>query len=287
MLLSVSTSTVAGWMLGVWFCIGAGFVFTDAFSLGIARSNPARRAYSSLSAFAARDDIVIVVGDLLGDLPTPAMLLELSLAENALNGTDSSLDDLLSSSSPENQLDVLQGCVFVHTKVTDTSVRDRINAERGSGKSPVIGSVDAVFVKGGAYLGLGLSNHHVGGYYWARSMGIGASLEAHGVGYRSGSGGELYWEKRDSNSSVRRGSTTYDSSNSNDGKRSEWADFLVEGDTVQLIPFDASLALTDNNASFSNLLVGVRRAGRPLGADPIVEKLWERNGSTGSWTPLQ
>eukprot|EP00536_Pseudo-nitzschia_multiseries_P010488 jgi/Psemu1/203406/e_gw1.321.32.1 len=143
-------------------------------------------------------------------------------------------------------------------------------------------------------------------------MGIGASLEAHGVAFRArgllqqqqndtepddvrlarrgrGGGGELYWERRQSLSSSRsvvcRGTTTDDSSNSNDGKRSEWADFLVEGDTVQLVPFDANRVLrtplalsassSTSSASFRRL-VGVRRVGRPLGADPIVERIWER-----------
>jgi len=260
------------------------------------------------------------VGDLLSDLPTPTLLIELSLAESALTNTSMRLDDFLqhdTSSDASTMAATLDGCLFVHTSVMDTSVRDRINRDLGSGKSPVIGSVDVCsqqqqqHVPGGAFLGIGLSNHHVGGYYWARGMGIGASLEAHGVAFRDaaatapnggggdGGGGELYWEKRGSDpttnnadASVVMGATTDESSNSNDGKRSEWADFLVRGDTVQLIPYNATRVLRE---SAFQRLVGVRRVGRPLGADPIVERIWKRESSSAeengrsnhdSWTPL-
>lgn len=268
----------------------------------------------------------VQVKDLLGDLPTPTLLIELSLAEKALNNTSMSLNDFLQNqgrnnynttkSSDATSLDAhnvaaLDGSIFVHTQVTNTSARDRINRDLGSGKSPVIGRIDTSsrqHVPGGAFLSIGLSNHHVGGYYWARGMGIGASLEAHGVAFRGAevsssdsaaatSDGELYWKRRgtdpesDVGDAVARGATTDESSNSNDGKRSEWADFLVSGDTVQLLPHNATKVLFES--SFRRL-VGVRRAGRPLGADPIVERLWKRGPSVkeaggtspNSWIPL-
>jgi hypothetical protein len=278
----------------------------------------------NLGVVGSKGEDTVRLRDLLSDLPTPTLLIELSLAENALNNTFISLDNLLENrggisnerndqdgavSSDANTMAVLDGSIFVHTRVTDTSARDRINQELGSGKSPVIGSVDATsqqHVPGGAFLGIGLSNHHVGGYYWARGMGIGASLEAHGVAFRDAAlasssspdlpngdgGGELYWEKRGDDPAsnpgvaVARGATTYESSNSNDGKRSEWADFLVRSDTVQLIPYNATRVLYE---SAFRRLVGVRRVGRPLGADPIVERLWERQvgeSNCDSWTPL-
>lgn len=258
------------------------------------------------------DSLLVNVGNLLTDLPTPTLLIELTLAEKALNQTTTttssmSLDDYLQQppggmtaaakdepASPS--VTALEGSIFVHTRITDTSARDRINQDLGSGKSTVIGSVDAVgraHVPGGAFLGIGLSNHHVGGYYWARGMGIGASLEAHGVGFRDAAaaaassasndeatqtkGGELYWKKRDSEQLVSRGATTEESSNSNDGKRSEWADFLVQGDTVQLIPLNATRVLWESKF---DQLVGVRRVGRPLGADPIVERVWRKRAET-------
>jgi hypothetical protein len=228
------------------------------------------------------------VGDLLSDLPTPSLMIELSLAEGAVGKDNNplSLDDILKDTKYLSTSNIsLDGALFIHTKVADTSVRDAITEEQGSGKSHVICQVDALptLIPGGAFLGIGLANHHVGGYYWARGMGIGASLPAHGIHFRacedSENGGELYWRKRGPGVDARE--TTEDSSNSNDGKRSEWADFVAVGDTVQLVPEDAAEVM--KNSPFSTLL-GVRRIGRPLGADPIVEKVWIRSESgDGGW----
>jgi hypothetical protein len=248
---------------------------TAAFS-----SRPAGDESSSLA-------VVVRTGALLSDLPTPSLLLELSLAEGVLGD---SLDEILSLPQQQLEDNLLDGSLFIHTQVTDTSLRDAITEEEGSGKSHVICQVDAASpgeqrLPGGAYLGIGLANHHVGGYYWARGMGIGASLPAHGVAFRSpssdGDAGELYWKKRGPGSNAME--TTDESSNSNDGKRSEWADFLSVGDTVQLVPNNANEVLNPDSP-FSTLL-GVRRIGRPLGADPIVEKIWTRT-ETG-WVAKQ
>lgn len=155
---------------------------------------------------------VVRAGDLLSDLPTPSLLLELSLAEASIQpSVISSLDDALNDVSTLASLD---GSIFVHTSVTDTSFRDAITQEQGSGKSQVICRVDAPSIPGGAYLGIGLANHHVGGYYWARGMGMGASLPAHGVLF-NGTSGELYWKKRGPGLDATE--TTEESSNSNDG----------------------------------------------------------------------
>ena len=107
---------------------------------------------------------------------------------------------------------------------------------------------------------------------------MGASLPAHGV-FFSDSNSELYWKKRGPGMDATE--TTEESSNSNDGKRSEWADFLNVGDTVQLIPEDVSSVLKESR--FSTLL-GVRRIGRPLGADPIVEQVWVRSDDSNGWS---
>jgi hypothetical protein len=272
------------------------------------------------------EENAVRVKDLLSDIPTPTLLIEMSLAESAINNTlslsKSSLDEILrrnyddqkkSSEDDDDDKDilhVLDGSIFIHTQVTDTSIRDQINREVGSGKSSIIASVDVTsknHVPGLAYVGIGLSNHHVGGYYWARGMGIGASLEAHGVLFREASPsssssrdinssnddenevpGELYWKRRDPSMSVSQGATTDVSSNSNDGKRSEWIDFLQVGDTVQLVPLNVSRVLRESNFQ---RLIGVRRIGRPLGSDPIVERIWKRStsvegSSPGSWIAM-
>lgn len=222
----------------------------------------------------------VKTGNLLSDLPTPCLILELSLAENVAGGVD--LDDLLSSCGSSNI--TFDGCLFVHTKLTDTSDRDEMTRVLGSGKCSMIGHVDVPpkWIPGGAFLGIGLANHHVGGYYWARGMGIGASLPAHGVTYgvsEDTNVGKIFWRKRDPGRDAME--TTQESSNSNDGKRSEWADFLAVGDTVQLIPNIATEVLRDSRF---DVLLGMRRIGRPLGADPIVEKIWRRSqDSRAGW----
>ena len=299
----------------LWVLLAIKLLTVDAFSIGsLFGPIQQRRSSRPVTPFRAKGSGVsdlpnptslsmeesIKVNDLLSDLPTPALLIELSLAESAVavNQTSSirALDEFLQQSaalSREEITKVLDGTLFVHTAITDTSERDRINEEQGSGKSLTIGRVDCSveMIPGGAFLGIGLANHHVGGYYWARGMGMGASLPAHGVEFRAHSeehcdgDGELYWKKRGPGLDATE--TTEESSNSNDGKRSEWADFLSVGDTVQLVPCDPATVFLD--APFQRL-VGVRRIGRPLGADPIVEEVWKRQTHTGesgmsAWVP--
>ena len=167
-------------------------------------------------------DSEVKVGSLLSDLPTPSLLLELSLAESAIEKAKAeeeygsppiTLDEVLLTMK---HVSSLEGALFVHTSVVDTSTRDKVNQKQGSGKSEIICEVDTQpeWIPGGAYLGIGLANHLVGGYYWARGMGMGASLPAHGV-YFSESKPELYWKKRGPGMDATE--TTEESSNSNDG----------------------------------------------------------------------
>jgi len=259
------------------------------------QQQPPQTISKSHSRFARAFADEVCVGDLLRDLPTPCLLLELSLAEGFIQ---SQTLDIILKDPYHVDTSILNGSLFVHTTVVDTSARDIIASEQGSGKSEVICKVD--FSSGqnsgfDSYLGIGLANHHVGGYYWARGMGIGASLPAHGVHFRESTDGvdgdatgELYWKKR--YSGLNAFETTEESSNSNDGKRSEWADFLMVNDTVQLVPESATKYLADS--SFP-LLFGVRRIGRPLGSDPVVEKIWARCDSSDEsksipgWIPLE
>ena len=273
---------VSAVLLRISFCWALSLVSTnDAFSLKPLLKTAIARSASN----AGEIDLKLVkVGDLLSDLPTPSLLLELSLAEGSVESH--SLDDVLRKPRLVDDQSALEGCLFVHTTVTDTSERDKVDQEYGSGKSSIIAQVDATLddIPGGAYLGIGLANHHVGGYYWARGMGMGASLPAHGIAFGDSSlkgSGKLFWRKRGPGLDATE--TTEESSNSNDGKRSEWADFVTVGDTVQLIPESTSEAL--EKAPF-NILLGVRRIGRPLGADPIVERIWVRsNESDEVWVP--
>jgi len=136
-----------------------------------------------------------------------------------------------------------------------------------------------------AKLCLGLNNHHVGGYYWARSAGSGASMEAPGVVYSEtdfyqdgmmDNKGILQW----SNENKKEGSSASD--NTNDGKRSEWVNFLRLGDTVQLIPKDEAACLLKfiekydfyGEGSKSLRVFGVTMKGRPMGSDPKLVCEW-------------
>lgn len=137
---------------------------------------------------------------------------------------------------------------------------------------------------------LGINNHHVGSYYWARSAGMGASMEAPGISFRSPSsnlssseaihGGILCWE----------GNQGPRDCNSNDGKRSEWVNFLRKGDTIQLLPecfqeclmefwIRSEAALGSVEATSGNFdrygIYGFSSQGRPLGSEPIVTCKWE------------
>ena len=133
---------------------------------------------------------------------------------------------------------------------------------------------------GDAQLVLGLNNHHVGGYYWARSAGAGSSMEAPGVYFGSGDDTEekntkgiLRWLSEEGPTAC----------NSNDGKRSEWVNFLRAGDTVQLVPANGQDSLLqfsrhlakqstedDDNERKSIRVFGISSQGRPMGSEPEV-----------------
>ena len=124
-----------------------------------------------------------------------------------------------------------------------------------------------------AHLVLGLNNHHVGSYYWARSAGMGSSMEAPGISFEP------------SNVNNDKGILRWDAEggpfvcNSNDGKRSEWVNFLRIGDNVQLLPHfeeDSVMAFAEKYGidSKSSRIYGVSSNGRPLGSEPMVICKW-------------
>jgi hypothetical protein len=114
-----------------------------------------------------------------------------------------------------------------------------------------------------AHLVLGLNNHHVVSYYWARSAGAGAAMEAPGIVVQQALSGsaQLRWASE----------AGYTDCNSNDGKRSEWVKFLKEGDHVQLRPANIEAAIHH----FREDIYGISMAGRPLGSEPIVVCKWK------------
>jgi hypothetical protein len=167
---------------------------------------------------------------------------------------------------------------YCHSSVT----RDRNDYEVDN--SPTLAEIDLspslcvapgdeyTLLNNGAILVLGINNHHVGSYYWARSTGMGASMEAPGILFDCQDikypcmRGILRWEEE--------GGPT--KCNSNDGKRSEWVNFLKVGDQVQLIPMcneDAMMSFVENCSSLGTDLqiYGFTMRNRPLGSEPLVK----------------
>jgi hypothetical protein len=115
-----------------------------------------------------------------------------------------------------------------------------------------------------AELVLGLNNHHVISYYWARSAGAGAAMEAPGVVLDAATA-TLQWESDQGPIAC----------NSNDGKRSEWVNFLRVGDQVQLRPLqDAQDVLTRYGTNPPSRIFGVSSKSRPMGSEPAVVCEW-------------
>jgi len=184
------------------------------------------------------------------------------------------------------------GNIFWHTSVVQ-SRGDQVVVNNKNGKTnneneklakldmPCCGSLE---MWGKAQLVLGWNNHHVISYYWARSAGAGAAMEAPGVIYDT-ENGILKWESA-------KGPTDC---NTNDGKRSEWVNFLRKGDQVQLLPDDPEQAILQwcdsndqrqqspassskeeecNDSSRSKIIYGISSYQRPMGSDPAVVCQW-------------
>jgi hypothetical protein len=195
--------------------------------------------------------------DLQEDITTHAK----NLSENDNDASTSTVivdvDSIPDSSNPSNVF------AFVHTTVqqgihtrqqpatdmdSDSSAQDTVT---------ILARLDAPHNMC-AHLVLGLNNHHVGSYYWARSAGAGAAMEAPGILYTPD--GCLTWQD------IQGGPQAC---NSNDGKRSEWVGFLRPGDTVQLI-LDPPTTLEEVVHKLSPHIFGVSAAQRPLGSEPYV-----------------
>ena len=128
-----------------------------------------------------------------------------------------------------------------------------------------------------AHLVLGWNNHHVISYYWARSSGAGAAMEAPGISLTDKS--ELVWSSPEGPRGCQ----------SNDGKRSEWVNFLRPGDQVQLLPnFEKEDDSRENTVlrwcnhcsevaekDTHRYVYGISSQGRPLGSEPFVVAKWK------------
>jgi hypothetical protein len=156
-------------------------------------------------------------------------------------------------------------CGYVHCSVTQSFIdSDGIDVVELDLPSRLLGDVECSELQ----LVLGVNNHHVGSYYWARSAGSGAAMEAPGIVLsHAGGGASDSVTTSDRNTVLQWQSPCLVDCNSNDGKRSEWVRFLRPGDQVQLRPLTsrATRILLEQLP-----LYGISLAGRPLGSEPIV-----------------
>ena len=232
---------------------------------------------------------------LLSDVPTPSFIIDMQalrrIAEPPLNDNG----DIPSIRCPKNNLllqpisntkrnnkvidcqfptvEGQQAIGYLHTTVTRG--RDDAIPDEDEPISTFLAEVDLdpTLCRNDAHLVLGLNNHHVGSYYWARSAGAGSSMEAPGVGYgssKSNSKGVLRWLDESGPTAC----------NSNDGKRSEWVNFLRKQDTVQLLPNDGQDTLMEFYKRYgqeditSTRIFGISNDGRPMGSEPAVVCEW-------------
>lgn len=214
------------------------------------------------------------LGLFLCDVPTPALILDHSTATKWSGLTEAALDAALNM-EPSSLGDV----VYTHTAVV--SGRDQSAGAVGlttvqgvcyDSNQVVLANLDCSEDDVGglqSFVGLGLNNHLTGGYYWGRASGPGAAMPAPGVKLAGSSdgAGRLSLLRVD---------------NSNDGKRSEWCEFLQRGDQLQVVPASTEALLT---AGPFDVLVGVQRVGEgiPPGAEPRVSAVWQREQTTREW----
>ena len=219
---------------------------------------------------------VLKMGMFLCDVPTPCMILDHSTALTSRKLSPTLIDEYLND--PVAALDdgshPLTDLLYIHSSVvsgreSSTAVgQTTLSGVTGDVQRTVLARLDVELEHAGgeeAYVGLGLNNHFTGGYYWGRASGPGAAMPAPGVELKSFDGAQ-----ESPTACVVR------VANSNDGKRSEWCEFLRSGDQLQLVPAGTPPSMLANLPF--EVLVGCRRSGEgvPPGAEPIVDAAWQR-----------
>jgi len=210
---------------------------------------------------------------LLCDLPTPALLIDVDAA--------SDVRDLLERGRlPDFAREELGGAVYMHARVTqrliDLTRASATAGELGGGRyhrdaSYAIAALDVTLPPGGAVLVMGLNNHWDADYYWARSAGKNSNRPAPGIGIRASDGRAQVVRLSEAEAVAESGGGVQP----NDGKWSEWVEYLKAGDEVDLVMSSPAAAI---QAAPGGRVFGVSRAGRPLGAEPYVCGEWPSAG---------
>ena len=202
----------------------------------------------------------------LCDVRTPSAVIDVDALGMPL--------DALAACGRAERAAALRRALYVHARVARaapprarpgarSAAREALDGGGDGAAREAFAVVDCALPPGGCYLALGLNNGFDASYFWARALGQGARRQAPGVGVRAAADGraEFMWlSEADALAAGLKPQTP-------DGKYSEWAEFLRAGDEVDLVPFDPAAAL----GAFGGALVGVRRSGRPPGAEPVVE----------------
>ena len=141
---------------------------------------------------------------------------------------------------------------YLHTRVAASSLQRRPRYHKDA--SYALARLDTPLPAGGAYLAMGLNNDYDASYYWARHAGPSSRAAVPGIGVREGDLGLAEIFRLSEEEGRRQGNLQ-----PNDGKWSEWCEFLKPGDQVDLVPTSALAALR----AAGGALCGISRTGRP------------------------
>lgn len=198
---------------------------------------------------------------ILSDMPTPTLVIDVDAIAN-----DRSLERLVTASLDADFEKEVGPAAYLHARVA-SSLQQRPRYHRDS--SYALTRLDTALPAGGAFLSMGLNNDYDASYYWARHVGQNARRAAPGIGVRADDLGlaEIFRLSEDEG-------RLQGNLQPNDGKWSEWCEFLKLGDQVDLVPSSALAALRAAGGS----VCAISRADRPLGAEPEVVGRWTRAG---------
>ena len=167
---------------------------------------------------------------LLCDVPTPALVIDADAVPQ-----QEALGVLMAGPANSAMETALADAAYLHSRVQSLPAQ-RPPFHRDA--SYTLCTLDAALPDGGAFLSMGLNNDYDPSYYWARHAGPNARRPVPGIGCRVAEGGLAEIFRMSEAEATKLGRP-----NPNDGKWSEWCEFLKEGDQVDLVCASALAAL--------------------------------------------